>query len=138
MAGWCEYFTEIGSFLQHLEQQLGYASEAYTEYAIERLSMCITNVTEIKEVFSCSLEASADLDSDADSCIQSYDLMCDELLDILSSLLSIWKDYERNIRITSQEAIYSAPLEHSGRRGRPKFVISKEQLLYLRSSLKFS
>ncbi len=135
MAGWCELFEEVGRFLGHLEQQLGYASEAYTEYAIERLSMCVTNVQRIKEVLCQYLEDNTDADIDA--VIESYDLMCDELLDMLSSLLSIWKDYESNICYTSHEAMYSAPLEYSGERGRPKFVISKEQLLYLRSSLKF-
>ncbi len=59
--------------------------------------------------------------------------MCAELLDILSSLLSVWTDYERNINVSSHEVQYSAPLEHTGARGRPKFVIPKEQLVYLKS-----
>lgn len=132
MAGWCEYFCGVGHFLNNLEQQLGFASESYTEYAIERLSMCITNVSRIKEVLNQSLETSPN-GSDA-VCIESYNQMCGELVHILSSLLLIWKEYESNIHCISNGTAYSAPREHTGRRGRPKFVISKEQLLYLKSA----
>ncbi len=81
MAGWCELFEEVGRFLGHLEQQLGYASEAYTEYAIERLSMCVTNVQRIQEVLCRYLEDNTgNKDADIDAVVETYDQMCDELL----------------------------------------------------------
>ncbi len=130
MAGWSEYFEEVGSFLRSLEQQLGYASESFTEYAVERIRNCVTNLSRIKQVLTDSI---GDSSPSADPFVESYDHMCAELLDILSSLLSVWREYERNINFSSHEAQYIAPLEHSGRRGRPKFVIPKEQLVYLKS-----
>ncbi len=66
MAGWCELFEEVG---RHLEQQLGYASEAYTEYAIERLS---TNVRK-----SHLEDNTGNENADIHAVIESYDLMCD-------------------------------------------------------------
>ena len=130
MAGWSEYFEEVGSFLHSLEQQIGYASESFTEYAVERIRMCISNVTRIKQVLSHAIENSS---SSSDPVIERYDALCAELIDTLSSLLSVWREYESNISLTSHEARYTAPITHSGRQGRPKFVIPKEQLVYLKS-----
>ncbi len=80
MAGWSEYFEEVGSFLRSLEQQLGYASESFTEYAIERIRNCFTNLSRIKQVLTRTIEDSS---YSADPSFETYDHMCAELLDIL-------------------------------------------------------
>ena len=73
MAAWSEYFEEVVSFLHSLER---YASESFTEYAVERIRMCISNVTRIEQVLSHAIENSS---SSSDPVIERYDALCAEL-----------------------------------------------------------
>ncbi len=127
--GWNELFSELGTFLQSLERQLGLANKSFTEYAIERLSVCLTSVSYVRNVFSVELEGGSD-----DTTLKQFESMCSELHEILSHLLLVWREYEENITCDTHETQYRAPILHSGRRGRPSFIIQKEQLIYLRSA----
>lgn len=54
------------------------------------------------------------------------------LLESLQSVLREWQHYTSFFDRASTSA-YTAPVEHSGGRGRPHFLISEDQLHYLRS-----
>ena len=41
MNNWSRYFEEVSEFLQGAERQYGIANDAYTDYALERLEICI-------------------------------------------------------------------------------------------------
>ena len=56
-----------------------------------------------------------------------------ELIDILWELVIMWRQYHETIESTSYGVQYVAPLVHSNHRGRPHFLISRNQLEYLRS-----
>ncbi len=134
MAIWSEYFEEMGSYLLSLERQLGLANENFTEYAVDRLKNCIGSLTEIKEVLCNTVDDSAPQQAANLVLEEGYNVLCGDLLKILVDVLSIWRDYESNLSGTPHQAEYTAPINHSGRQGRPKFVISKSQLEYLRSA----
>ena len=55
---------------------------------------------------------------------------------VLGSLLFLWEQYEESLEPASY-LNYVLSLEHSGRHGRPQFIVSREQLEYLRA-LSFS
>lgn len=62
------------------------------------------------------------------------------LQSVLNSLIILWERYEETLESTSvrgSDVGYTASLEQSGRRGRPRFMVSPDQLEYLRT-LSFS
>ena len=61
------------------------------------------------------------------------------LRSVLNSLIILWERYEETLEsaVQGSEVSYAASLERTGRRGRPRFVVSRDQLEYLHS-LSFS
>ena len=43
--GWEQYFTELTSFVGDLSRHEGTTNENYTEFAIDRIEMCIVNLS---------------------------------------------------------------------------------------------
>ena len=41
MNNWSRYFEEVSEFLRGAERQYGIANDAYTDYVLERLEICI-------------------------------------------------------------------------------------------------
>ena len=123
--GWTQFFLELSNFLESLERQYGIANQSFAEYAVNRLSLSLRNVSNL-----CS---AVDVAEDSDSSVLSrcvHDLH--QLTDILSSLLDLWHRYEESTA-SLEDVSYSTPTDHSGRRGRPRFQIYGDQLEYLRS-----
>ena len=87
--------------------------------------MCLRSVNHLSSIIS---EAGADL--------VEYLSEPQMLSGILGSFLSLWVQYKESLESASEPS-YTVPLEHSGRCGRPRFVVSREQLEYL-CSLSFS
>ena len=123
--GWTQFFSELSDFLVALERQYGLANQAFVEYAVNRLTVSLRNVSRICFVVNDTDEGTSDLSY----CISDLH----RLNNILSSLLSRWQTYEESTESIS----YSVPQEIPSRRGRPKFLIYRDQLEYLRS-LSFS
>ena len=55
-----------------------------------------------------------------------------ELADILEEIKSRWCDLEVGISLTSPSSMLRAEKHYTGGRGRPKYVVSCEQLVFLR------
>ena len=68
------------------------------------------------------------------SIVSIYKTEIEQLMGHLRSLLDQWKEYRLLLDSTSCGGFsYQAPVAHTGRRGRPKFDIDKEQIEYLLS-----
>ncbi len=109
-----------------LERQFGIANQQFSEYAVERLSACVTNLTILKSVVSESTVG-------GDQVLESYEITLQELLDTLTLLHRRWLEHCEQTDALSYTARYSAPVLHTQQMGRPRFVVSKDQLEYLRS-----
>lgn len=120
--GWSRFFIELSEFLRSLERQYGIANQPFAEYAVERLTISLHNVSRL-----CSVVGEGD-SSELARCLDDLH----QLNVILSSLLALWQQYEEST-VSFEDASYSTPLELTSARGRPRFQISGDQLEYLRS-----
>ena len=50
LQSWDTFFQEVEQFVGSLDRHDGFANEAFTEYAIERLEVCIVGVTRLKDM----------------------------------------------------------------------------------------
>ena len=75
---------------------------------------------------------------ESNTALQSYQDSLDELLVCLHSIRYKWLEYQNILDSDSLSNLaYRVPVVHTGRRGRPRFDITKEQLEYL-ASLSFT
>lgn len=125
--GWERFFDELASFMRDINRQAGIANESYCEYAVERLEICIHSVsTLLDQLRTRPVHVT---DSVADIATR-YSVQLAELLQCLRGLYIEWQRYHDEGHSLPS---YSAPTLHSSTRGRPKFIISREQICYLRS-----
>ena len=130
--GLIQLFTEISQFLQTLERQYGIANQEFTEYAVNRLTVCLRGVSSF-----CSTIAEA---GEEVSDVTEYFSDLQVLRSVLNSLIILWERYEETLESASgqgSDVSYTASFEQTGRRGRPRFMVAPQQLEYLRS-LSFS
>ena len=76
---------------------------------------------------------SVSLTQEEQSTLDEFKASLGELLSCLRLLLEEWKDYNSLYASTHFGSSYQVPVLHTGRRGRPRFEINKEQLEYLLS-----
>lgn len=118
---WTVFFTQLSSFLVSCDRQYGLASEDFTEYAMERLSVCCRSL----QALISAIEVIPAL--------ESINTDLNQLLARVQDKLQQWRSYYESLDVQRTLHRYVSPLEVSQRRGRPKFNISKEQLEHLRS-----
>jgi hypothetical protein len=123
-----EFFDDIIKLLEGAERQYGVANLQYTEFIIERLEFCIISCNTILDQLSLSQSSTTGMDE--------YCVYLKELVDCLRQIYYKWEEYELILH-SHQGALllsYQSPLlRSSGGRGRPRFEITKDQLLYLAS-----
>ena len=120
--GWSQYFVELGEFLATLEHHYGIANQHFAEYTVERLMTSLQNVSHL---CSCIDEADSFVIANV-----AGDLH--QLKEILSSLLAMWQRYEEST-LSVDNFSYNPPLEPASCIGRRRFLISGDQLEYLRA-----
>ena len=113
----------MSSFISSAERQLGTATSDFSEYVVDRLELFIVNVASIAEHFHSQ---------ETDVIGEWYSAHLDELVACLRSVLRQWLDCLNYSHVRTTVS-YNASLVHAFGRGRPRFDISREQLLYLRS-----
>lgn len=116
-----EFFDEIIKLLQETDRQYGIANSSYTDYAMERLEHAIITCTTIRE----RLEVRSSLD------LQEYCSMLNSLIECLRVVYSKWEEYYDILNSYPERYSYHVPVVHSNLVGRPRFQISRDQLLYL-------
>ena len=132
--GWSEYFAQLETFLRDLERQFGIARLPYVEYASERLELCEVTLSRIAAGL-VNTAARPDIASGENSnqVLHHFRDRIVELRRLIVSLRVQWQHYTTTVESGARQTSYRAGVDHSNRRGRPRFVISQEQLLYLRS-----
>lgn len=129
LSEWDTFFTEISRFVSSVNRQRGLANEQFCEHAVERLEMFLVSIS------SLITHIRANLPSGERSSEIAMSHMCTELSNLLKCLRDIlaeWEDY-LNHPSGGGAYSYSVPVHVSIQPGRPRFDISKQQLIYLRS-----
>ena len=121
--GWETFFEQLGHFFDSTVRNLSSTSESYAAYVVERFEVCIITLNAIK----------LHLYHSTDVTLQRYRDQVDEILSICRSLSVTWeRNLDRISNSTNETNTAHPPLLRSSR-GRPRFDITREQLLYLAS-----
>ena len=134
--GWETFFEEIETFITSLQRQAGNASETFCQYAIERLEVCIVNLSRLLSLLRAPLSADGVEQQDA-AIIVEYRSHLSQLLQCLRVISLEWQAYLEVIELRVLQSSYTPSLVQLPSRGRPRFDISKDQLEYL-SAMSFS
>ena len=129
---WISFFGEVSGLIETSERQFGIASASLADHLTERFEIAIQSCTGILNCLN-NPPSSVSLDNDEQAIVVSYKREIDELNGYLRVLLDQWKEYRMLLDSTSFGFSYRASVTHTGRRGRPRFDIDKEQLEYLLS-----
>lgn len=128
--GWRSFFDQITHFLEDLQRHFGVANESYTQYAVERLELCIVNVRDLQY----HLTHHEAVDEELRIIIEQYDTQLIELLHCMKGLYDLWSEYSDELLIPNvSHFTYFTHTECSGSRGRPQLCITRNQLEYLKS-----
>ena len=104
------------------ERQYGIANFGYTEYVIERLTLCINTCCNIKQTIESSDEATV---------LEEYVSLLLELIATLQTMFQKWEEYKSFLEGPAQQ--FLAPTVNCHEGGRPRFDVSRSQLEYLAS-----
>ena len=136
LPGWERFFEELESFMASLRQQAGNSSEAFCHYAIERLEVCIVNLSRLLALLRAPPPSS--MSQEESSIIVNYCAYLSQLLRCLRLISLEWQNYVEAIELrTLQSAYRPDQVQPSAGIGRPRFDISQDQLEYL-SSMSFT
>ncbi len=132
LLGWETFFEELGSFMQYSCRNFYSASDSYANYAVERLEVCIIALNALKE----NLEETTESDSTDGEIVGRY---LEEVVEMLSICRTLSVKWEQKLDDTAAHNYrpLQPPVEARSGKGRPRFEITKEQLIYL-SSMAFS
>ena len=131
--GWENFFREIERFIGESERQFGNCNEDYAQYAIERFEFCTLSVIRLRDHLTLHREPTAS--PETREVLSHYQNALESLLSCFRELSQKWLEHQE---LQEQLSAYHVAQESvTSRRGRPSFVISRDQLQYLRS-LSFS
>ena len=134
--GWERFFTLIENLVFQSEQQRGTASEQYTSYVVEKLEMSMSNIRLLMGHIDNNIDAGT-FENEELAIMGEYKGYLNHLLTNLQTLLAEWRIYMDDRARMDIRTAYEVPVLRSGRRGRPKYLVTNEQLDYL-ISLEFS
>ena len=131
--GWQRFFEELETFLVAANREFGSTSREYADYVVERLGVCIQALSSLSRHIE-SEGMDAEISEIRDSLV--------DITECCRSLIVLWQSFidqlDSNYATVSRAAMesYHAPRAREGR-GRPRVIVSREQLQYLRG-LNFS
>lgn len=125
LLGWERFFEELEAFVKDINRHAGSANESYCDYACERLEVCTGSMYSLVNLLGQRPAIVTDRDSDI---ITRYQIEMSRLLQCLRGLETEWLGY-----CNEQHTSDLPPVSHSSSPGRPKFMITQEQIYYLRS-----
>ena len=130
--GWEAFFDELSAFLRELHRRYESCSEAYGSYAMERLEICISSVSRLKNHLEDGLTR---VEQENRPIVRRYVSDMEELVSYLRSLSREFQDHVDARERMSESMRYRVEVSQPTGRGRPRFLISRDQLEYLRSLL---
>ena len=143
--GWERFFEELLTFVQDADRQASTANQAYSEYALERLQISIVSVSDVLNHRYTTriylwLNHLRSIPPSGDQQAQVVDYFCCELSALLRCLRDIAQQWQLHLDqyiAHSAATSYVAPIVNTPATqrhpGRPRFDITKEQLVYLMS-----
>ena len=137
---WERFFGELSSFLG-TAKRAEYPSKDYCEYVVQRLELWIVSVSHLLHHIQSAQDqeviagqgpvGSGDGQSDILFHVCTHMM---ELIENLRAVLSRWNNYLEHYDVLDHSQSYRSPVEAEHvTAGRPRYVITKEQLEYLRS-----
>lgn len=121
--GWVGFFNELSLFLR-TAKHTEHPSRGFCEYVVDRLQMWIVSVAHLV----------THLESRSASNVAVVYVSClNELIEHLRAVLNVWNSKLEDYNDGQNPYSYSVQVETPHRTGRPRFMISKEQIEYLRS-----
>ena len=132
--GWETLFQELDIFLRDSDRHLGNATVNYSNYVVDRLEVIVRAIFHLKEHIQAKMTS---IEERYRHIVNDYVQDMEDLLQYLRSLSLEWQKYLDIKERSSNAVAYHSPLKHTSQRGRPRFIVSCEQLLYL-SSLSFT
>ena len=131
VVGWSRYFTEIERFVQEMIERREGANADYCHYAIERCGLVIRTLSQIEDTINS--ETAIHPDHPLETILATVT----NLKTVMRSMSGEWDALLDTIEGSNSMHVYRVSTHQSGGRGRPRFTISRDQLIYLRS-LNFS
>ena len=136
--GWENFFQNISAFILYLMRQYGTANESYSHYAVERLTLCVRSVSDVREHLRRQTfeMGTVDVSEEERSVVIRYVQKLGQLIDNLRRIGLLWEAHIDMADQRNESTAYRAPVIDLPR-GRPHFDITRYQLEYL-SSLGFN
>ena len=124
--GWEQFFGQLETFLRDADRQIETSSPQFAEYAVERFGVAIQALSSIV----APLEGQEDEDLiRLRSSLEEVRTSCRLLKNIWQSVID---EVDTNAGAVGEEELFEVPRVIAGR-GRPRALITREQLEYLRS-----
>ncbi len=117
------FFDQTKGLVEQSERQYGVANIRYTEYILERFEIAIVTATNVRDYL---------LEHETGVSVEEYCSSLNELVGCLRKLFYKWEEHQDIQQSHSTVLSYQAPVQ-SPVAGRPRFVITKDQLSYLLS-----
>ena len=127
LLGWNRFFSELRSLVVFCDRRRGRADRQLAVYVVERLQIAAQNISAFLNLLREGQVQE----------LQEYAQQVYHLMETIHQLILDWERHMETLDAQMEEVAYHAPQIHTGRRGRPKFHITSDQLQYLRS-LSFS
>ena len=128
--GWSDFFHEVSQLMQSSSRQFSTANEEYTEYVLERLSICARSVSAIKGQVE-------EVDGDSSHVLFRVHQLLSDIVSRLQTLRRQWSEQLDNLASRFNFHSRAPTASEVATLGRPRFEITRAQLDYLRS-LSFS
>ena len=130
--GWQRFFEEIERFVGESERQFANCNEGYAQYAIETFEFYIASVCRVRDHLALHHVQTASQESR--EVLSVYRNELEGLLFCLQELCRKWLEYHEMQEQLSASTAYRVSHESAtSQRGRPRFMVSRDQLEYLRS-----
>ena len=123
--GWERFFNEVQSLIRCSEMRIGRADRSFSLHIIERLQMATENIAAI----GCLLNSATEL--------REYCQCLGDLIEAIHGIILEWELHLDRLDNERERTAYRVGRCYTGHRGRPKFHVSKDQLVFLRT-LSFS
>lgn len=125
---WNQFFHQLSLLIASCERQCGVANEQYAEYVLDRLSLAYQVLQSIMNTFQ-SPAGRAMLE------LQNFGRHLSTLVQSVREIISLWRRYYETIEMSGFRSHYVTPTHQMNHFGRPRFEITKQQLLHYVHSL---
>ncbi len=139
-SGWETFFDVVAAFLERSSREFNDASEAYSDYVVEGLEQCLRSLNYIQEILSTPVPIPhhIGISTSEVAIVEDYRATIRDLVDVICCLLRQWQLHIDNLQTSTHvDSYHVSTIRVTGRRGRPRFDIGRDQLMYL-TSLNFT